>query len=76
MAHGRSGIHCSGEETYFVGLYVVQEIFQYANERSGTDSKTDKQKNVIFLVILCGCTIRAINKDLRKPKVDAISMLC
>ncbi len=56
------------EEFYFVGFNVVQQILQNADERSSTNSKTNKQKNVILLVVLRRCTIGPINKDLRKPE--------
>jgi hypothetical protein len=55
-------------EVYLTGLKVVQEILQYADERSCTDSKPNKKKNVIFLVILSRCTERAIYEDLGKPR--------
>jgi hypothetical protein len=64
------------KEVYLVRLYIVQEIFEYADERSGANPKTNKQKNVVFLVILCRCAIRAINIDLRKPESGTSMMIC
>ena len=53
---------------YLVGLYVVQEILEYADERSRTNPEPNKQKNVVFPVVLSRCTVRAIYEDFRKPK--------
>jgi len=58
----------SSAQFYLVGLYVVEEILQYADERSCTNPEPDKQKNVIFPVVLSRCTIRAVYEDFRKPK--------
>uniref|UniRef100_A0A0D3G8R1 Uncharacterized protein n=1 Tax=Oryza barthii TaxID=65489 RepID=A0A0D3G8R1_9ORYZ len=50
------------------GSCTGAEILQYADERRCSNSKPDKQKNVIFLVILSWCAERTIYKDFGKAK--------
>ncbi|RZR91744.1 hypothetical protein BHM03_00019925 [Ensete ventricosum] len=52
--------------------YVVEEILQNANERRGTDSKADEQKNVVLLVVLSWSTVRPVYQKLGQAAIQGM----
>ena len=51
---------------FFLGLHVVDDVLDYADHGSGTYPQPNQQHHLVFLVVLCWCSIWTVYQDLRK----------